>query len=74
MGGLESSYHYYHNSTHAADVLHASAYFLQTNKLKVSRMGGGGDNKGKGGEWEGMGDWWENWIDTCFECIETVHQ
>ena len=27
----------YHNSTHAADVLHASAYFLQKDKLKVSK-------------------------------------
>ena len=26
----------YHNSTHAADVLHASSYFLQKDKLKVS--------------------------------------
>ena len=28
----------YHNSTHAADVLHASAYFLQKDKLKVSEL------------------------------------
>ena len=44
LAAVESSYHsenYYHNSTHAADVLHASAYFLQTNKLKVSRVGEG---------------------------------
>lgn len=36
---IESNYHSsnpYHNSTHAADVLHATAYFLSRNKLKVS--------------------------------------
>uniref|UniRef100_A0A8I5ZLP7 Phosphodiesterase n=1 Tax=Rattus norvegicus TaxID=10116 RepID=A0A8I5ZLP7_RAT len=34
---IESNYHSsnpYHNSTHAADVLHATAYFLSRNKLK----------------------------------------
>lgn len=36
---IESSYHSsnsYHNSTHAADVLHATAYFLRTDRVKVS--------------------------------------
>lgn len=35
---IESNYrptNAYHNSTHAADVLHATAYFLETNKLKA---------------------------------------
>ncbi|XP_029391452.1 high affinity cAMP-specific and IBMX-insensitive 3',5'-cyclic phosphodiesterase 8A [Mus pahari] len=34
---IESNYHAsnpYHNSTHAADVLHATAYFLSRNKIK----------------------------------------
>uniref|UniRef100_A0A8C4QW01 Phosphodiesterase n=1 Tax=Eptatretus burgeri TaxID=7764 RepID=A0A8C4QW01_EPTBU len=36
---IESSYHAsnpYHNSTHASDVLHATAYFLQKEKVKGS--------------------------------------
>lgn len=36
---IETSYHSsnsYHNSTHAADVLHATAYFLRTERVKVS--------------------------------------
>lgn len=36
---VESNYHAdnpYHNSTHAADVMHATAYFLNCEKLKVS--------------------------------------
>ncbi|KAM7368676.1 hypothetical protein PAMP_012989 [Pampus punctatissimus] len=36
---IESSYHSsnsYHNSTHAADVLHATAYFLQKERVKSS--------------------------------------
>ena len=36
---IESNYHSsnpYHNSTHAADVLHATAYFLSRDKIKVS--------------------------------------
>ena len=36
---MESNYkpaNPYHNSTHASDVLHATAYFLSTNKLTVS--------------------------------------
>ena len=36
---VESKYHAenpYHNSTHAADVMHATAYFLNCEKLKVS--------------------------------------
>lgn len=35
---IEASYHSsnsYHNSTHAADVLHATAYFLRTERVKV---------------------------------------
>jgi len=35
---VESNYHAdnpYHNSTHAADVMHATAYFLTCDKLKV---------------------------------------
>jgi high affinity cAMP-specific and IBMX-insensitive 3',5'-cyclic phosphodiesterase 8 len=35
---MESNYkqtNSYHNSTHAGDVLHATAYFLSTNKLSV---------------------------------------
>lgn len=39
---MESSYHSsnsYHNSTHAADVLHATAYFLRKERVKVK----GGD-------------------------------
>ena len=35
---VESNYHAdnpYHNSTHAADVMHATAYFLNCEKLKV---------------------------------------
>jgi len=35
---VESKYHAenpYHNSTHAADVMHATAYFLACEKLKV---------------------------------------
>ncbi len=37
---IEASYrstNTYHNSTHAADVLHASAYFLHKDKLKVRK-------------------------------------
>lgn len=37
---IEANYHAsnpYHNSTHAADVLHATAYFLSRDKIKVSR-------------------------------------
>lgn len=37
---MEGSYHSsnsYHNSTHAADVLHATAYFLRKERVKVSR-------------------------------------
>ena len=37
---VEANYHsknHYHNSTHAADVLHATAYFLQKDRLKVSK-------------------------------------
>ena len=36
---VESNYHAdnpYHNSTHAADVMHATAYFLNCEKLKVA--------------------------------------
>jgi len=36
---VESNYHAdnpYHNSTHAADVMHATAYFLNCEKLKVN--------------------------------------
>jgi len=36
---VESNYHAenpYHNSTHAADVMHATAYFLNCDKLKAS--------------------------------------
>lgn len=36
---IEGSYHSsnsYHNSTHAADVLHATAYFLRAERVKVS--------------------------------------
>jgi len=36
---IESNYHAdnpYHNSTHAADVMHATAFFLSCDKLKVS--------------------------------------
>lgn len=36
---IEASYHSsnsYHNSTHSADVLHATAYFLSKEKVKVS--------------------------------------
>lgn len=36
---MEASYHSsnsYHNSTHAADVLHATAYFLRKERVKVS--------------------------------------
>lgn len=35
---MEASYHSsnsYHNSTHAADVLHATAYFLRKERVKV---------------------------------------
>ena len=35
---MESNYkaaNSYHNSTHATDVLHATAYFMSTNKLSV---------------------------------------
>lgn len=35
---IETSYHStntYHNSTHAADVLNSTAYFLQRDKIKV---------------------------------------
>lgn len=35
---METSYHSsnsYHNSTHAADVLHATAYFLRKERVKV---------------------------------------
>jgi len=37
---VETNYHAdnpYHNSTHAADVMHATAYFLNCDKLKVSQ-------------------------------------
>lgn len=37
---IEASYHSsnsYHNSTHAADVLHATAYFLRKERVKVRR-------------------------------------
>jgi len=37
---IEASYHStnsYHNSTHAADVLNSTAYFLQRDKVKVSQ-------------------------------------
>ena len=37
---IESHYHSentYHNSTHAADVLHATAFFLDTERLKVRK-------------------------------------
>lgn len=37
---MEASYHSsnsYHNSTHAADVLHATAYFLRKERVKVRR-------------------------------------
>ena len=40
---MEASYHAsnsYHNSTHAADVLHATAYFLRKERVKVSRPAG----------------------------------
>jgi len=36
---MESNYHAqnpYHNSTHAADVMHATAYFLSCDRIKVS--------------------------------------
>lgn len=36
---VEANYHSsnsYHNSTHAADVLHATAYFLRKERVKVS--------------------------------------
>lgn len=36
---IEANYHSsnsYHNSTHAADVLHATAYFLRKERVKVS--------------------------------------
>jgi high affinity cAMP-specific and IBMX-insensitive 3',5'-cyclic phosphodiesterase 8 len=36
---IEASYHPsnpYHNSTHSADVLHATAYFLSRERIKVS--------------------------------------
>jgi len=36
---VETNYHAdnpYHNSTHAADVMHATGYFLNCEKLKVS--------------------------------------
>jgi len=38
---IESKYHSsnpYHNSTHAADVLHATAYFLRKERVKVSDL------------------------------------
>ena len=41
LATIEANYRHtnsYHNSTHAADVLHASAYFLQKDKLKVSKI------------------------------------
>lgn len=37
---IEANYHSsnpYHNSTHSADVLHATAYFLSKERVKVSR-------------------------------------
>ena len=37
---IEANYHAsnsYHNSTHAADVLHATAYFLRKEKVKVGQ-------------------------------------
>lgn len=37
---MEASYHSsnsYHNSTHAADVLHATAFFLRKDRVKVRR-------------------------------------
>lgn len=36
---IEANYHAnnsYHNSTHAADVVHATAYFLSRSRIKVS--------------------------------------
>lgn len=36
---IEANYHAsnsYHNSTHAADVLHATAYFLRKDRVKVT--------------------------------------
>lgn len=39
---IEANYHPsnpYHNSTHAADVLHATAYFLCRERIKVSGAG-----------------------------------
>lgn len=39
---IEANYHSsnpYHNSTHAADVLHATAYFLCKERIKVSGVG-----------------------------------
>lgn len=38
LAGVELKYHSqncYHNSTHAADVLHATAYFLRKERVKV---------------------------------------
>lgn len=37
---IESNYHAsnpYHNSTHAADVMHATSYFLACDKIKVKQ-------------------------------------
>lgn len=39
---IEANYHAsnpYHNSTHSADVLHATAYFLCKERIKVSCVG-----------------------------------
>ena len=39
LQGVEANYHSsnsYHNSTHAADVLHATAYFLCKERVKVT--------------------------------------
>lgn len=43
---MEASYHSsnsYHNSTHAADVLHATAYFLRKETVKVGGRSGTSD-------------------------------
>ncbi len=39
LSGIEAKYHAdnpYHNSTHAADVLHATAFFLNKERLQVA--------------------------------------
>ena len=43
LTGIESKYHAsnpYHNSTHAADVLHATAFFLNKDRLQVGERAG----------------------------------